>query len=404
MFGEAAERLGVSLQFATDRCDQLDDPWRDGAIPIRFSAEAAAVDAIVTHAAHHPIHGVLAVGDGPVVIAAQVAAALGLPGHPPASAAVSRDKRLFRERLRDCGRPAPWFVTVPVGTDPAMLMDRVPFPCVVKPLVLSASRGVMRADDGEEFRERFARLTRLLQAPDVMAMHDPSARVILVESYIEGEEFAIEGVLTEGRLQTWAIFDKPDPLVGPFFEESVYVTPSRLSSADQAAIVQAVEQGIAAVGLHHGPVHAECRVGAAGPVLLELAARPIGGLCARALRLDGPAGRAVSLEDVLLRHALGEPVHAYRREPDASGVMMIPIPKDGVYRRVEGVAEAERVAGVESIRITAKPDQRLVPLPEGASYLGFIFARGANPAAVERALREAHSALRFTIDPHIPVR
>ncbi|MDP1571358.1 MAG: ATP-grasp domain-containing protein [Vicinamibacterales bacterium] len=403
MFGEAAARLGVTLQFATDRCDHLDDPWRDGAIPIRFAAEDASVAAIVDAVRTRPIDGILTVGDAPVVIAAKVAGALGLAGHPPEAAATSCDKRRLRERLRAAGLPVPWFTTVPLDTDPGALLDHVPFPCVVKPIALSGSRGVMRADDAHEFMEAYERLRRLLRSPDVEALGDLATRQIQVERYIEGDEFALEGVLTDGRLQTFAVFDKPEPLVGPFFEETIYVTPSRVSPDTSAVIVRTIEEAIGAVGLHHGPVHAECRVGAKGCVLLEVAARPIGGLCARALRFEGPAGEAATLEEVLLRHALGEPVDAYTRETAASGVMMIPIPRGGVYRRVEGVDEAAAVAGVDEVRITAKPDQRLVPLPEGASYLGFIFARGGAPADVERALGEAHRALRFTIDPHIPV-
>jgi len=403
-FGEAASRLGVALQFATDRCDHLDDPWRDGAIPIRFSAEDASVAAIVEAVRARPVDGILTVGDAPVVIAARVAAELGIAGHPPEAAATSRDKRRLRECLRAAGLPVPWFTTVPLDTDPGALLDHVPFPCVVKPIALSGSRGVIRADDGREFVEAYERLRRLLRSPEVEAIGDPATGQIQVERYIEGGEFALEGVLTNGRLQTFAVFDKPEPLVGPFFEETIYVTPSRAAAATQAVIVRTVEEAVRAVGLYHGPVHAECRVGAKGCVLLEVAARPIGGLCARALRFEGPAGQEVPIEEVLLRHAIGEPVDAYTRETAASGVMMIPIPRGGVYRRVEGVAEAAAVPGVDEVRITAKPDQRLVPLPEGASYLGFIFARGHAPAEVERALGEAHRALRFSIDPHIPVR
>jgi biotin carboxylase len=404
MFGEAAVRLGVRLQFATDRCDQLDDPWRDGAIPIRFAAGDRAVETLVEHASRQALDGMLALGDGPVAIAARVADALGLPGHPPEAAAASRDKRLLRERLRAAGLPVPWFITVPRESDPRALFEHVPWPCVVKPLVLSGSRGVIRADDAEAFVAAFDRLRRLLQSSEVEALADPATQLIQVERYIEGEEFAVEAVLDHGRLQTLAVFDKPDPLVGPFFEETIYVTPSRLSPAKQAALVRTVEDAVRAVGLQHGPVHAECRVGPDGCFVLELAARPIGGLCARALRFDGPPGDGIPFEEVLLRHAMGEPVDAWTREEAASGVMMIPIPRAGVYRRVEGMDAARAVAGVDDIRITAKADQPLVPLPEGASYLGFIFARAATPDAVERALREAHRALRFVVDPRIEVR
>jgi hypothetical protein len=210
-------------------------------------------------------------------------------------------------------------------------------------------------------------------------------------------------VLDRGTLHPLALFDKPDPLVGPFFEETIYVAPSRRAAADQAAIVEAIAAAARALGLWHGPIHAEVRVNDRGVFVLEVAARPIGGLCARAVRVDGPAGEGIALEELLLRHALGEPVRGYRREAAASGVMMLPIPRDGVYRRVEGEAAARAVPHVEDVRITARPDQRLVPLPEGASYLGFIFARAGTPEAVEQALRAAHGALHFVIDPAIRV-
>lgn len=404
MFGEAAARAGVELVFATDRCDQLDDPWRDGAIPIRYSDEARAVAAIAARAAVRPIHGLLAVGDRPVVVAARAAEALGLPGHPPGAAAASRDKRLLREHLRAAGLAVPWFRAVPLEADPHTLADAVPYPCVVKPVVLSASRGVIRADDPAAFVEAYGRVRRLLDAPDVRALGDPATRAVQIERYIDGDEFAIEAVLDRGRLHVLAIFDKPDPLTGPFFEETIYVTPSRLAPERQTALVETVRRGVAALGLWHGPLHAECRVGPEGVFLLELAARPIGGLCARALRVDGPAGVGVSLEELLLRHAAGEPLGGYTRERAAAGVMMIPIPRAGVFREAQGTEEAARVPGVEEIRITARPDQRLLPLPEGSSYLGFIFARGTDPGDVEQSLRRAHAALRFRIDPLIAVK
>ena len=229
------------------------------------------------------------------------------------------------------------------------------------------------------------------------AAHDS----VLIEAFIPGREYAIEGVLTEGALQVFAIFDKPDPLDGPFFEETIYVTPSRASRATQHAIVEAVASAARALGLRHGPVHAECRVNDRGIYVLEVAARPIGGLCSRAIRFLAPDESLATLEDVLLRHALGEPVFAYQRITEASGVMMIPIPRPGVYRGVDGVENARRVAGVDDVVITAKPDTRLVPLPEGRSYLGFVFATGASADVVENALREAHAALEFVIDREV---
>jgi hypothetical protein len=304
----------------------------------------------------------------------------------------------MRERLRGAGLPVPWFIALPTRTDPSLIAESMPFPCVVKPLVLSGSRGVIRADSKEEFTAAFTRVQRLLAATDVRAMQDPAADAIQVEGFIDGREYAVEGVLEQGELVTLAIFDKPDPLEGPFFEETIYVTPSRADERLQHEIRRAIAAAARAVGLHHGPVHAECRVNDSGVFVLEVAARPIGGLCARTLSFDGPQGQRIGLEELLLRHALGESCRQWIREATASGVMMIPIPRAGVFRRVDGVEAASEVDGIVGLEITAKADQQLVPLPEGASYLGFIFAKGETPAHVEHALRAAHARLHFVID------
>jgi biotin carboxylase len=402
MFADAASRLGVELIYATDRCDQLEDPWRDRAIAVRFNEEWRSVDAILKAVAHDPPQAVIAVGDRPAVLAAHLNRQLGLPGHPPDAAAAARDKRLARERLAAAGLPAPAHITVPMLADPAALLDRVSFPLVIKPTVLSASRGVIRADDPVSFATAFERVRRLLQSPDVRELRDPEADVIQIEDYIPGVEYAVEAVLEDGRLRLLAIFDKPDPLEGPFFEETIYVTPSRASEAHQRDIEAAVAGACRALGLHHGPIHAECRVNHRGVYVLEVAARPIGGLCAKVLRFEH-GGTTIGFEEFLLRHALGEAMGDWQRHAEASGVMMMPIPRSGIYRRVDGVEDAAAVDGVTEVRITAKADQQLLALPEGASYLGFIFARAATPLAAERALRDAHARIRFTIDPLLPI-
>ena len=407
MFGDAAERIGVELVFATDRCDMLEDPWQDSAIPVRFHDEDKAVGAILERAAATPVDGILVVGDRPTVIAAMAAVELGIPGHQPPAAAVARNKLLTRERLRDSDLLVPWFFPTSTDADPGALASMVEYPCVIKPLMLSGSRGVMRADDVPSFVQAFERLRALLATPDVRAERTGDAGAhdtILVEGFIDGWEFALEGLLHHGALNELALFDKPDPLDGPFFEETIYVTPSSAPEPMQRDIVDAVARAAAAIGLTHGPIHAECRVNDRGVYVLEVAARPIGGLCAGALRFQKKGtGPVVPLEEVLLRHALGEAPDDWRRETPASGVMMIPIPRRGIYRGVEGVDAATAVSGIDGVRITAKPDQRLVPLPEGASYLGFIFARGETGADAERALREAHACLRFVIDPEVPM-
>ncbi|MGH9385761.1 MAG: ATP-grasp domain-containing protein [Vicinamibacterales bacterium] len=403
MFADAADRLGVELIYATDRCDQLDDPWRDGAIAVRYHEEAWSAEAVVAALQRRPIDGILVVGDRPTVLAALVARALGLPGNSPAAALAARDKRLARECFRADGLLGPSCFTVPASTNPESLLQRLWFPVVLKPTVLSGSRGVIRASDRESFVEAFQRLQRLLASTEVRELRDDESNIIQIESYIPGVEYAVESLLHHGELQVLAIFDKPDPLEGPFFEETIYVTPSRASAHTQKAIVNAVRAAAAALGLHHGPIHAECRVNVRGVYVLEVAARPIGGLCARALRFVNHEGDICGLEELLLRHAIGEPLGGWRFVPLGSAVMMVPIPKGGLYRSVHGLEAARAVRGVDDVRITAKADQRLVPLPEGASYLGFIFARAATPEAAENAVRLSHEQLRFEIDPVIEV-
>jgi len=411
MFAEAASKLGVELLYATDRCDQLDDPWSDGAIPVRYHEEWRSVDSVLKTVDARPVNAVLAVGDRPTVMAAYLSRLLGLPGHPPEAAAAARDKRLCREKLKAAGLPTPSFITVPVAADAMALLDRITFPLVIKPTVLSASRGVIRADDAISFATAFDRVRRLLASAEVRELRDPEADVVQIEDYIEGAEYALEGLLENGVLRTLALFDKPDPLDGPFFEETIYVTPSRVSPDVQQQIEDAVSAAVVALGLHHGPIHAEVRVNASGVFVLEVAGRPIGGLCAKALRFEATEGTentdrpqaSIGFEELLLRNALGEAVDGWTRELRASAVMMIPIPRSGVYRRVEGLEAAGLVPHVEEIQITAKPDQQLLALPEGASYLGFIFARADTPALAERAVRDAHAQLRFTIDPLLEI-
>ena len=403
-FGEAAERLGVRLVFASDRCDQLEDPWWDRAIPVRFHDEGASVEAVMRACRDAPPDAVIAVGDRPTILAAHLNAAFGLPGNHPSAANASRNKMSARAAFRAAGVATPEFRDVSIAEDPAALAAAVDYPAVIKPLALSGSRGVMRVDNERQFMAGFDRLRALLQSPDVRIERDAVHARALIERFIPGDEFAVEGVLTRGRFQPFAIFDKPDPLDGPFFEETIYLTPSRQAPLVQQRIIDAVAAAGRALGLWHGPVHAECRVNDDGVYVLEVAARPIGGLCSKALRFTPPAGEGtVSLEEVLLRHALGEDVLLYEREPGATGVMMLPIPQRGVYRGAGGIDEARTVHGIDDVRITAKPDSLIVPLPEGRSYLGFLFARGSDAGDVERALREAHACLRFVIEREIEV-
>ena len=282
-FNSAAARLGIDLVFATDRCHQLEDPWRDRAVAVRFHEEWRSLDAIVTEARRAPFDGVLAVGDRPAALAARVAEHLSLPGNPPDAAAASGNKRETRARFAAAKLPGPWFFTMGLRDDARAATEagRLQFPCVLKPLGLSGSRGVIRADTPAEFVAAFERIRALLSRLDVRASRTGLEDVVLVEGFIPGREFAVEGVLTNGALQVFAIFDKPDPLDGPYFEETIYVTPSSLGALSQIRLMSAIQEATDALGLYHGPVHAECRVGPDGIFVLEVAARPIGGLCSR---------------------------------------------------------------------------------------------------------------------------
>ena len=403
-FGESAERLGVELVLATDRCHHLDDPWRDGAIPVRFHDDESSLAVVLQAVTERSLTGTIALGDRPTVLAARVAEALRLPGNSPLAADASRNKKAMRQRFAAAGLVVPWFLDVPVGADLHTVAARVRYPCVLKPLGLSGSRGVIRADTAGQFEWAGERIRALLARPDVRERRTGLDEAMLIEQFLEGKEYAIEGLLTRGALTVLAIFDKPDPLDGPFFEETIYVTPAALSFQVRRAMIDTLQRATAALGLVHGPIHAECRVGPLGVVMLEVAARPIGGLCSRVLRFDSPGTPApVPLEELLLRHARGDDVTAFVRETAASGVMMIPIPSRGILKRVTGEDAARAVPNVEDVRITAKTGQLLEPLPEGDSYLGFIFARASAPGDVVAALRQAHKRLDFQIVPQIPV-
>ena len=381
-FLAAASALDVEVVVATDRRQTIGD-----AVRIDLRRPDRAADAIVELARDRPLDAVVAADDGGVVAAAIAATRLGLPSNPPEAASRARDKLALRRALAAAGVSQPRFAELPPGGDVAA----VGFPAVLKPAGLAMGRGVIRADDAEGARESERRIRKIVAA----AGDDPAAPLLL-EEYVPGVEVAVEALLRDGRLETLAVFDKPDPLEGPYFEETIYVTPSRLPEEAHAAVERLVASAAAAVGLREGPVHAEVRLDGPRMWAIELAARSIGGLCGRTLRF----GLGVRLEELILRHALGLPLEGrLRREQAAAGVMMLPIPGAGTLRGVSGQDEARAVPGISDIRVTIPVGGRMVPLPEGDRYLGFMFARGATPDEVESALRTAHARLHVAIDP-----
>jgi hypothetical protein len=256
----------------------------------------------------------------------------------------------------------------------------------------------------EEFLAGASRLKRLLESAEIQATREPNLDRMIVEEYLPGREVAVEGLLKDGVLRVLAIFDKPDPLEGPYFEETIYVTPSRLAEAEQELIKKSFTHATRALGLTHGPVHGEFRLNERGVWPIEVAARPIGGLCARALRFQlENETEPIGLEELLLRHALDLPGWDAARETVASGVLMIPVPQSGILEKVEGAEDARRVPGVTELEITARWRDYIAAWPEGSSYLGFLFARGETPTEVENALRAGHAKLNFKLTPRLPV-
>jgi biotin carboxylase len=392
-FMTAARQLGVNVTVASDEASTLSDQNPAGLLALNFKNPEEAARQVAALAEQHPIDAVVGVDDETVVLAAVISEALSLPHNSVASVSAARNKYRMRELLHQSGVPAPRYALFSIDDDPATVARQVIFPCVVKPLHLSASRGVIRANNETEFVAAFHRVAAILRTPEVAARRELS-RQILVESFIPGQEVALEGLLINGELHVLALFDKPDPLDGPFFEETIYVTPSRLPTAVQEEIASCTARAAQALGLREGPVHAELRVNGDGPWVIEVNPRSIGGRCSRVLRF----GTGMTLEEIILRHALRLDIASLERERVPAGVMMIPIPRAGVLKEVRGQADAQAVPGIVEIMITAYIGQELTPLPEGSRYLGFIFARGESPDLVEAALREAHRRLEFIIE------
>ncbi|MFN0149233.1 MAG: ATP-grasp domain-containing protein [bacterium] len=398
-FAAAARALGIGFIVGSDRCHVLAEMFDERFLIVDFDRAEEAARAIVDFTRKQPVDAIIPGGDRMAVVAAMAARELGLACNPVSAALAASNKRLLREALARGGVRSPRHTIVALDETPeraaVTVASSVGFPCVVKPLRLSASRGVIRADDRLTFVRAFTRIATLLRTAEIRKMRDPENEWLIAEEFVPGCEVAVEGIVDAGVVNILAIFDKPDPLDGPFFEETIYVTPSRLPAEAQRAIAEETAAAARALGIVTGPIHAELRVSGASATVIEIAARSIGGLCSRALRF----GVGASLEEIILRSALGLGVDSLEREHGASGVMMLPIPRAGILKDVRGVAAAEAIAGIESVTISVKPGQTVVPLPEGASYLGFVFARGETPEFVEAALRAAHAALTFVIAP-----
>jgi len=389
----AAAALGARLVIASQGHHSVIPAIADG-LHIEFEKVPEAVERIVASASREPFDAIVASDDLTLEVATRAAAALGLPHNPLSAVCAARRKDLARDVLRAAGLPVPRFRCLNLTQPLTPQISGLDYPCVVKPLAMAASRGVIRVDSSDELRRMLPRVAAIVAEAVVLDERDR----VLVESFLPGTEIAIEGLLSDGRLHVLAVFDKPEPLDGPFFEESYYITPSRLPRVLLDGAIERLTQACAAYGLREGPVHGELRLHECEAWVLEVAARTIGGDCARLLSFG--AGR--SLEELVLRHALGWPLDLNPRD-GAAGVLMIPTPGAGTLRRVEGVLAAQNVPGINDLVISVREGYELVPLPEGGTYLGFMFAHADTPDEVESALREAHDCLNIVIAPSLPV-
>lgn len=392
-FLAAARHTDIPVTVGSNRRQALEKFSQGGTVTIDFQNIAKGVAQITDYNAEHPLAGIIAVDDITGVLAATACRELGLPGNAPEAVGRTGNKHLLRECLSAAALPQPSFTCFAADTDPTAIASTIAYPCVLKPLNLSASRGVIRANTSAEFIQAFVRVREILALPSADGRRNPEQQ-ILVEDYWPGDEVALEGLLTNGRLNVLALFDKPDPLEGPYFKETIYVTPSRHPLATQEAIIGMTERALAALGLSEGSIHAELRVNQDGPWLIEVAARSIGGLCARILDF----GTGIKLEALILQHARGGIIADMHREDRAAGVMMIPVPYAGTFLGAAGEIEARVLANIEEITFTVPPGQPVLPLPDAANYLGFIFAKGDSPEEVEAALRTAHTRLEIRID------
>jgi biotin carboxylase len=391
-FLEAARALGVEVVVGSEEPLALRSAMGSRSLQVPLDDPAEAARRIAAHDAVTPLDAVVAVDDAGTVVAAAAAELLGLAHNPPDAVAAARDKLAMRVRLAAAEVPQPAFTTLAPGAgadDVVAAVARVGLPCVIKPTTLSGSQGVLRADTADE-AVVVARRVRAIAVSAGVAADAP----LLVERFSPGAEVAVEGLLVAGELHALAVFDKPDPLDGPAFEETIYVTPSRLTPADTAAVLAATSGATSALGLRDGPVHAEVRVDGGRASVIEVAARTIGGLCSRALSFS--MGR--SLEELVIAHALGLPLGP-TAAVGASGVLMVPIPRAGTFVGVDGRDDALAVPGVTEVQFTVAVGRQVRPVPEGDRYLGFVFARATTPDRVEKALRRAGASLDVHIEP-----
>lgn len=393
-FMAAAARLDIEIIIGSNRRQALSRLLPDTSLALNLRKPESSLKKIKQLADRKPLSAVIGVDEETVILAAMANQRLGLPSNSVESVKATRDKYLMRQKMAQAGLPSPKFRAFTIDSDPKQVAGEIDYPVVVKPTFLSASQGVIRANSEREFVEAFEQVAEIITHSTKIKHATEAQYQVLVEDYIPGSEVAVEGIVIEGEFKLLAIFDKPDPLEGPFFTETIYTTPSRYPQEIQNHIIGTTIKALETIGLTTGPIHAEMRINENGVWVVEVAARSIGGLCSRVLRF----GDGISLEELILRHAIGEDVRHIEREGQAAGVMMMPAPKPGILKEVKHIEAAKQIPGIENIVITIAQQQRMEPLPYGSKYLGFIFARSDSPDFVEKSIREAYRMLEVVIE------
>lgn len=382
-FVEAADSLGLGLVVASENPPPID--MGDRYLQIDCSDPMTAAEAIATLGERVGIDGIVAADDAGVMVAAHANAILGLGGNSPEAAGSTRNKLDMRRRFDAAEVDQPRFAALVPGESASDLAAEVGFPVVIKPLDRSASQGVIRVDRADD-AESVALRIREIVGQDA---------TLLVESYVAGVEIALEGMITNGRFSVLAVFDKPDTRSGPYFPETIFVTPSRHPEGILEKAERVADEAVRALGLTHGPAHIELKVDDTRATVIEVAARSIGGLCSRSLNF-GLMG--TTLESLILRNAMGMDISRLHREAAASGVLMIPTPGTGIVSTVNGVKETRSIDGITGLDLTITPGQNIAAPPEGDRYIGFVYARAKTPETVERALRKAMDKLEVQLE------
>ncbi len=398
-FLNAAKQKGIDVLIASEGEHSVVSAYSEG-LHIKFDEPELAIQKMIAEASVRPFDAIIGTDDSTTELASKVSKALGLAHNNPESVQIAKRKDLARHCLLQAGVKIPKFCIVDLSLDILEQTTKVNFPVVVKPIGLSGSLGVIRANNTNELISVCARIEKIILRDKNLTSEN--YQYLIIEEFILGDEIAIEGILVNKEFKLLSIFDKPDPLNGPYFEETYYITPSKLDFEQQAELIKTLQSACVAYGLEEGPIHAECRINDDGIWVIEVAARTIGGLCGRLLTF----GIGMSLEELVLAHAIGEVISSLdiasvdtHLDDNASGVLMIPIPRHGILKRVEGLLVAQKIPLIDDISIQIQEGYEVTPLPESSSYLGFIFASGGTTAQVEQALRDAHNSLKIIIAP-----